>query len=69
MSIYDEIKAVGFETDSHESDLYVKATPEFIQFMKGRPTQGFSLFRSQVDNEIWAELPFMFSPFWEGKPR
>lgn len=65
--LYAEIKAMGFKTDHHESDLYVLATPEFMEFMKGKNCKGFSLFKSQRDGKIWAELPFQYSPFWERK--
>lgn len=30
MDLYNEVKAMGFETDHHESDLYVLASPEFL---------------------------------------
>lgn len=67
MDLYAEIKAMGFETDHRESDLYVLASPEFMQWQKGKKIPHMSLFRSERDGKIWAELPFQYAPFWERK--
>lgn len=68
MSIYESIIAAGFQTDHHESDLYVKATPEFREFMKkNHPNKSYTLFTSQIDGETWADLPFMYQPYWNKK--
>lgn len=71
MDIYNMIKAMGFETDHHESDLYVLASPEFLAWWagKGLKDNELNLFRSERDGKIWAELPFQYSPFWERNPR
>lgn len=70
-TIYDELKAKGFEMDNHESDLYVKVCPEFVAFIKERNQHNepvrLSFFKSKTDGKLWAELPFQYSPFWERK--
>lgn len=70
-NLYNRLFAAGCQMDSHESDLYVKATPTALavveQFEKeGHPTNR-SFFTSQVDNERWVELPFSFAPYWEAR--
>jgi hypothetical protein len=65
--IYDTLKAAGCKLDHHESDLYVKATPEALALTAGAPNRSF--FTSQIDGQRWIELPFMYKPFWAAKAR
>lgn len=64
--IYAALKAAGCELDHHESDLYVKATPEAIRLTAGEPNRSF--FTSH-DGSRWIDLPFKYTPFWERKAR
>lgn len=61
MSLYDE--AAGCELDHHESDLYVKATPESSKIMRGYDDLT-SMFCSAADGSLWYDVPFMWEPFW-----
>ncbi|KKN50721.1 hypothetical protein LCGC14_0629820 [marine sediment metagenome] len=71
MTIYQELKDAGVPLDNHESDLYVKATPEAIEILERRgiiPTTAsdyVGIFRSKMDGHIWFDLPFRYDPYWE----
>lgn len=62
IEIYDFVKKSGIPFDSHESDLYVKATPETRLMKNNYPVATF--FHSRVEQELWIEFPFEFIPFW-----
>ncbi len=76
LSLYKQLKRIGLkegrgaadEIGHHESDLYVKASPETRALVKasGRP---YSFFKSNVDGKTWIDVPFAYEPFWELKPR
>ena len=67
-SIYEEMKAVGIEIGHHESDLYAKVTPESERIVAGyRFRRQVNRFISNIDNELWFDIPFAFNPFWENK--
>ena len=63
---YKALKALGVPMDSHESDLYVRATPEAVALVKA---SGWShmFFQSQIDGQTWIDVAFAFEPFWEAK--
>ena len=63
MDIYKLIKDAGIPTDNHESDLYVMLTDKAREILKANNVR-YSMFTSQVDKKVWAEVPFMFSPWW-----
>ena len=69
LSLYQELKAAGCEMDSHESDLYVKATPEARTILARHPIQALQAdsFVSQADGHVWLDVPFAFDPFWTAK--
>ncbi len=67
-SIYEEMKAAGIEIDHHESDFYAKVTPESERIVAGyRFRSQVNRFISNIDNELWFDIPFAFNPFWENK--
>jgi hypothetical protein len=75
MSLYKDAKAAGLEIDSHESDLYLKDTPEARALLaehgkKGRRTYevdgwNVSTFTSQIDGARWLDIPFDYEPWYE----
>jgi len=76
MTLYQELIAAGCQIDNHESDLYVKVTPESCAILKSwllrlgytdRRGAGVKTFRSRVDGELWFDVPFAYRPFWERK--
>jgi len=66
-SIFEILKERGIPTDHHESDLYVKATPEAIELTKDFESREF--FTSNIDGERWIDLPFRYDPFWDEKQK
>lgn len=62
--LYREAVKAGIPTDNHESDLYLLATP-FARELVARSGRSFSQFRSKVDGNVWLDVPFAFSPWWE----
>ena len=65
MTIYDEMKAAGVEMDSHESDLYVKNTPEAREIVAGYEYKSnVTGFTSQIDGAHWLDIPFAYDPWW-----
>ena len=70
-TIYEELRASGCPIDNHESDLYVKSTPESRAIIERRQNDGESLsvsgFTSQTDQTPWLDLPFRFDPYWAKK--
>jgi hypothetical protein len=63
---YEKLLEIGAKMDSHESDLYVKATPEAWKIIRA---SGWSctIFTDQIDKETWYELPFAYLPYWKGR--
>lgn len=61
------IKEVPAEDiDHHLSDLYVRKTPKSTEIMNRLTIKSLlSTFRSQIDGDIWYELPFCYSPHFE----
>lgn len=64
MTLYEELLAAQCQTENHESDLYVRTTPDAILILKRRKIS-YSLFISPADQELWAEVPFAYQPFWD----
>jgi hypothetical protein len=68
MSIYTDIKAADLPTDSHESDLYVKDSPEAREILAehGKKVDGWNVqgFKSAIDGAHWLDIPFAFDPWW-----
>ncbi len=72
-TLYSRLKDAGCDLDRHESDLYVKDTPEARAIIEayeadGGITNKESLI-SQVDGKRWIDLPFAFQPYWDAKAR
>jgi len=65
-SIYQKLVAAGCEVDSHESDLYAKATPDAVQLTNGCGNRTFFV---SHDGSQWLELPFAYDPWWEARRR
>jgi hypothetical protein len=68
IDLYALLAAAGCEIDHHESDLYVKATPEAIALVKASGWT-YEWFRS--DGASWLDVAFGYTPWWvareEGK--
>jgi hypothetical protein len=72
MSLYEELKAAGIETDNHESDLYFPRTKDSEAILKRHPEQNgvVQTFTNQKPphlGEIWFDVPFAFQPWWDAR--
>jgi len=68
MDIYEQLKNANIPLDHHESDLYAKVTPESQKILTTYKYRAqVTTFKSQIDNELWYNIPFAFTPFWESK--
>ncbi len=65
-SLFDELEAAGCQLDNHESDLYVRDTPE-ARAILNQHGQKFTTFTSDADGQRWLDVPFMYAPFWRKK--
>ena len=68
-TLYEKAKAAGIEMDNHESDLYLKDTPEARRIIKEWQKESgldgcITYFHSETDKAQWIDIPFMFDPFW-----
>ena len=67
-NIYDEVVKQGIEHDNHASDLYIPvndATKKLIADYDSKVN--VTTFRSNIDRQLWFDIPFAYSPFWEKK--
>lgn len=69
-SPYHKLKVAGCTLDHHESDLYVKATEKARRILHASGW-GYEMFRSAKTpaGELWLEVPFAYSPWWEKHTR
>jgi hypothetical protein len=61
---FQALKAAGCEMDNHESDLYVRATPEALAIVKASGWT-YETFRHQVTGQLWLDVAFAYEPWWE----
>jgi len=67
MSLYDELKAAGCPMDSHESDLYVYASPEAVAILERHPERrSVTKFYTDTVEPVgwWLDIPFAYAPWW-----
>lgn len=56
------------ELDHHESDLYVRWSPEALAIVREYcGPRMYSTFRSDRDGLVWIECPFAWTPYWEAR--
>lgn len=63
MTIYQACVKAGLQIDSHESDLYILATPESRALLREHKIS-YTWFVSQIDGQTWLEVFGAFDPFW-----
>lgn len=55
---------------SHESDLYLKVTPEATALVEHYQFRSnVEKFRSNIDGTFWYDIPFAFTPYWNAKEK
>lgn len=76
LSLYERAVAAlpASDIDHHESDLYLKATPEAEHILREWISDnGFQnaakvlidRFRSSIDGQVWLDVAFQYQPYWE----
>lgn len=72
-SLYERLVEAGCETDSYQSDLYVRETEIAKQIIRDFESEGGisnkENFTSDRDGQRWIELPFAFKPYWDARSR
>lgn len=71
-TLFDDIKAAGIPFASHESDLYIPATPAACEILRRYPlnaktAQPFTNQAPPHKGERWLDIPFAYLPFWEAR--
>lgn len=67
-TLIETCKALNIPIDNHESDLYIPVTEttqalvEQYEFRSNVKT-----FKSQIDGQLWYDIPFAYLPFWEAR--
>lgn len=65
-TLFQKIALAGIEFDHHESDLYIKDTPEAREILEQFELQNKNAqrFTSEIDKTPWIDVPFSYEPFW-----
>jgi len=66
LTVYQALIAAGCTVDNHESDLYVAPSPDAARFIREFAAH-HNRFTSQIDGQLWYDLPFMFDPWWNAR--
>lgn len=65
-SLYSKCISQGLKTDHYESDLYIEHSSKAAKLVN-QYTQNSILFIDNIDNKLWIEVPFAYTPFYENK--
>jgi hypothetical protein len=63
-SLYDQMVATGVTIENHYSDMYVPVN-ETTTKLVNESGRVFSMFKSQIDDKMWYDIPFAYQPFWD----
>lgn len=69
-NLYDALVAAGVPVDHHESDLYFQDSAESRAILATYPQYragSFSNAKPPYVGQLWREVPFAYSPYWEAK--
>lgn len=62
-SLYDDLFG-QCRIANHNSDLYVKVTPQSAAIVKRHAPVGVTVFRNNLDDAFWYDVPFAYDPYW-----
>lgn len=62
--LYDACVQANLTLDNHESDLYIKDCPKARELLE-QYGKSYYVFNSQVDDQLWLDVPFAYLPFWK----
>jgi len=65
-TLFQKIVLAGIDFDHHESDLYVKNCSMVHAILEKFPLNATNArpFKSEIDGEMWLDVPFAYEPFW-----
>jgi len=68
-SIWEEVKRLGIQFDSHETDLYIPVNEQTKALVARWKFKSIATtFVSQIEPKtLWYDLPFAYVPAWEVK--
>lgn len=71
-TLFQSIREAGIPYSSHESDLYIPATPEARAILARFPLNqaNATSFTNQAEphrGQRWLDIPFAFDPFWQAR--
>lgn len=66
-TFYDAVKHI--KHDHHESDLYLLWTSESAELVKQYSMTNAKAFMSQVDGQLYFDVPFAYAPWWEERQK
>jgi hypothetical protein len=66
-TLSQEAERLSLGMDSHESDLYLRATPEALELLERFPLhkKNAQAFTCEIHGGKWLDIPFAFDPFWQ----
>lgn len=66
-TLYEALVAAGAKIENHASDLYTPVCEATRELLNQYPEHRASVFTSQIDGQLWYDVPFAFLPYWEAK--
>ena len=66
-TLYQALCAAGCRINHHESDLYVLLDRTAREILAGYNVR-YTTF-TNWDDRVWADVPFLFDPFWARRNR
>jgi len=68
--LYETLVKMGVEMNNHETDLYLKATDRVLSLLHEYDyKENVTYFTSNIDGELWLDVPFAYIPEWDRKMR
>lgn len=68
MTIFEQIKTLGIEYDSHCSDLYFPKTAETTKIIESYEFKNnVTTFKDNTTGAIWYDVPFAYDSYWNKK--
>lgn len=75
MTLYEELVKAGCEIGNYQSDLHVRCSEKALVIIVDHVLRPDSLlqmpnkFVSNIDGELWYDIPFAYDPFWNKPAR
>lgn len=70
MSIWEQVETQGIEYGNHASDLYIPVNDQTRALVAAYEFKSnVTMFTSNVDGQLWYDIPFAYLPYWEAKQK